>query len=176
MSTSYTSSIKINDDSILYDGHEFKYSLKDGNIILDKGFLLKFTTEDIICDFLSNRNIIVKTCKEDELFIAHNIKNSNITINVLNVRYQSNRLEYLPNENVLKEKKNEFNYELENGTKITINGYYIDNGYGYTIVPDELHQRVFDILIRNKSYPKIKIEHSNKLIGVEPYLKKCFDY
>ena len=176
MSTNNISSIKINDDSILYDGHEFKYSLKDGNIILDKGFLLKFTINDVICDFLSNKNIIVKTCKEDELFMANNIKNSNIIINVLIVRYQSHCFEYLVDENILKEKENEFDYELGNGTKITINGYYINNGYGYTILPNELYQRVFDIIIRNKPYPKIKIEHSNKLIGVEEYLKKCFDY
>ena len=175
MNPNYISSIKINDDSILYDGHEFKYSLKNGNIILDNGFLLKFTTEDVICEFLSNRNIIVKKCKEDELFIANNIKNSNITIDVLNVRYQSDRLEYSVDEDILKEKKDEFNYESGNGTKITIKGYYIDNGYGYTIIPDELYQRVSDIL-RNKSYSKIKIDHSNKLIGVEPCLEKCFDY
>ena len=71
MDINYISSIKINDNSILYDGHVFEYSLENGNIILNNGFLLKFTTEDVICDFLSNRNIIVKTCKEDELFIAN---------------------------------------------------------------------------------------------------------
>ena len=98
-----------------------------------------------------------------------------IIIDVLIVRYQSQCFEYL-DENILKEKENEFDYELGNGTKITINGYYINNGYGYTILPNELYQRVYNIIIHNKSYPKIKIEHSNKLIGIEEYLKKCFEY
>jgi len=165
----------INNTTISINNVEYKCSfINDNTINIESGLLGDAKFNDVI-DFLSNKNIIIDECNELDLFVASNVKNSNIVINKLMLHYQSDYFEYNPDENTLIELTENLDYKTRNGSKIIVNGYYIYYGLEWTMRIDELHEEVEYLMKHNVNDDmKIRIVHSNKLIGIENCLKKCF--
>jgi len=153
-----------------------KCTIIDDNTIKIDGSLLISTTDYDICNFLSNLNIIVDECDERELFMAGNIKNSNITIKKLILRYESEYFDYCIKSNKLIENIC-FEYETMYESKIKIEGYWINHGLEWSIIDNALHNKIQMMLLNDeKCGPKIALIHSDKFIGMNKSLEKCFIY
>ena len=105
-----------------------------------------------------------------------NIKNSNVIIKKLILRYESKYFDYCVKTNKLVENIC-FEYKTMRDSKIKIEGYWINYGLGWSIIGDELYKRIYRILMNDEKHgPRIKLIHSDKFIGMDESLKKCFDY
>jgi hypothetical protein len=159
------------DNTITYQGVVYNYITKDDKIIID-GILLYELIHSEMIDFLSNKNIIVKECNEKQYHLLYNVYNSNVLIEKLIVRYNS---EYFIYSNyTLTEKSECFDFLSGRNSKIIVKGYYLNSGLDYTTDDNELSRIVDGIIFRNKKYKKIKFIHSDKFIGMENYLKQVF--
>ena len=153
-----------------------KCTIINDNTIKINSKLLMFSTNHDIRNFLSNLNIIVDECNEKELFMAGNIKNSNITIKKLILRYESEYFDYYEKSNRLVENIC-FEYETMDESKIKIEGYWINHGLDWSIIGGVLRDKIQMLLSNNKRRgSKIILVHSDKFIGMEESLKKCFIY
>jgi hypothetical protein len=167
----------INDTFISINDVKYKCSFIDDNTINIESKLLGNAIHKNVIEFLSNKNIVIDECEERDFFVASNVKNSNIIINKLMLHYQSDCFEYNLDENTLIELDENLDYESRNGSKITVNGYYIYYGLEWSMRIDDLHKRVEYLMKHNVNDDmKIKIIHSDKLIGIENCLKKCFTF
>ena len=165
----------VDDEHILIHNVIYKCIFIDENTINIESRLLGAAIYKEVIEFLSNKNIVIDKCEELDLNIASNVENSNITVNVVKLHYQSNYFKYYPKDRVLKERTGVLDCVFKNGTKLTVKGYYLYTGLEWSMYPDALQDAVVNIE-NGTDNRKIKLIHSNKSIDMEEDLKKCFDY
>ena len=159
------------DNTIIYQGIIYNYINKDDKIIID-GILLYELIHSEMIDFLSNKDIIVKECNEKQYHLLYNVYNSNILIEKLLIRYNSDCFTY--SNYTLTENSEYFDFLSGRNSKIVVKGYYINSGLDYAMDDNDLSEIVNGILFRNKKYRKITFIHSDKFIDMENYLKQVF--
>ena len=168
----------MNSDIVCIDGEKYRCKFINNDTIEIPGITLRYASNKKVCEFLSNKNIIVDECNSEAVFVAQNITNSHITIKKLILYYQSEYFEYYPEDRILKEKTELLDCKLENDTTILVEGYYMNSGLNISVFVDKLYEEV-NSMIRNKNNDeekKITFIHSDKLIDISSDLKRCFKY
>lgn len=173
------SDIIINDGFIFINDNKYKCIFIDENTVEIDGLLIYCVHSNALYKFLSNKNVIISKCNQNELYIAENIKNSNIIVKKLMLHYQSTYFKYDPEDRILKERPECFDYINENNSKVKVEGYFVNSGLDMSVFLDRLYGDIHDMMHSEEEITedmKIKFVHSDKLIDIEDGLKKYFKY
>ena len=174
MSINKLDEIKTFGTPIIYNGVKYDAVIQDNLIVIFNGFILHNLIHDDFIQFMSNKNIIVAKCKEEEYSMCTNIYNSKILIKKLCLSYESDLFEYNDFNGSLIEKTDEFDFTTRRNTAIVVEGYYLCSDIELSIVNNPLYRHVCGLL-RGTNHHKIQLVHSNKFIGMEYSFNEVFD-